>query len=112
MQSDSTCPRYFYMGFQSDGAYEGWPATPFCDPGYDPRFRPWYSSASSGPKKVVIVVDESGSMSGNREALARRATAAVLDTLTEKDKVVHLAPPWPHAPSKPLCRSGSLSFRL
>jgi len=29
---------------------------------YDPRFRPWYSAAISGPKDVVIVVDTSRSL--------------------------------------------------
>ncbi|CAD7695492.1 unnamed protein product, partial [Ostreobium quekettii] len=29
---------------------------------YDPRIRPWFIAASSGPKDVVIVVDTSGSM--------------------------------------------------
>jgi len=30
---------------------------------FDPRIRPWFIAASSGPKDVVIVVDTSGSMS-------------------------------------------------
>ena len=29
---------------------------------YDPRRRPWFVAASSGPKDVVIVIDVSGSM--------------------------------------------------
>ena len=29
---------------------------------YDPRKRPWYVSASSGPKDVVLILDTSGSM--------------------------------------------------
>ena len=29
---------------------------------YDPRFRPWFTAATSGPKDVVIVVDASRSM--------------------------------------------------
>lgn len=34
----------------------------YCDPTYDPRFRPWYVSAISGPKNVIIILDLSGSM--------------------------------------------------
>ena len=29
---------------------------------YDPRVRPWYVAASSGPKDVILVLDVSGSM--------------------------------------------------
>lgn len=29
---------------------------------YDPRRRPWFVAASSGPKDVVLVIDTSGSM--------------------------------------------------
>ena len=29
---------------------------------YDPRVRPWYVAASTGPKDVVLILDTSGSM--------------------------------------------------
>ena len=49
---------------------------------YDPRFRPWYVSAASGPKDVVILLDISGSMLQNgRLALAKGAVVSVLNTL-------------------------------
>ncbi len=42
------------------------PGTPWVCPGgrndYDPRVRPWYVAASSGPKDVVLILDTSGSM--------------------------------------------------
>eukprot|EP00903_Cladosiphon_okamuranus_P018583 g17106.t1 len=51
---------------------------------YDPRIRPWYVAASSGPKDVVIVVDVSGSMGDNdRFDLATDAVAAILGTMNE-----------------------------
>ncbi|CAM9915913.1 unnamed protein product [Ectocarpus sp. 12 AP-2014] len=51
---------------------------------YDPRIRPWYVAASSGPKDVVIVVDISGSMVENgRFGLASEAVASVLGTMNE-----------------------------
>ena len=78
---------YQYFGSQATGALVQWPATAFCDDDYDVRPRPWYASAASGPKEVVIVVDVSGSMSGTRIALAREATKTVLGTLTWTDKV-------------------------
>ena len=45
-----------------------------------------YSSGSTGPKDLVIVVDVSGSMyTAGRAALAKAATKAVIDTLEWKD---------------------------
>ena len=32
---------------------------------YDARFRPWYAAAASGPKDVVLTLDNSGSMLNN-----------------------------------------------
>ncbi|CAN0102855.1 unnamed protein product [Discosporangium mesarthrocarpum] len=50
---------------------------------YDPRVRPWYVAASSGPKDVVIVLDISGSMSvSGRLDLAKEAAGSVLGTMT------------------------------
>ena len=56
---------YEYAAFQALGNYVQWPATQWCTSSYDPRFRPWYVSAASGPKDIVIVLDVSGSMDGN-----------------------------------------------
>merc|ERR1719419_2098183 len=62
------------------------PVRSFTDQGnyrsYDPRFRPWYVSAASGSKDVVILLDVSGSMSMNgRMDLAKSAVISVLSTL-------------------------------
>ena len=51
-------------------------------PNYDPRFRPWYIAAASGPKKVVLVIDTSGSMTiSNRMATAIQAAKTIIDGL-------------------------------
>ena len=55
---------------------------------YDPRFRPWYSTAATNPKIIVVVIDVSGSMgTANRITLAKEAALAVLNTLTWNDRV-------------------------
>lgn len=48
---------------------------------YDPRFRPWYVSATSGSKNVIIVIDVSNSMEGNTLNLAKSAAKSVINTL-------------------------------
>ncbi|GMH38632.1 hypothetical protein BSKO_06516 [Bryopsis sp. KO-2023] len=53
---------------------------------YDPRVRPWYVAASTGPKDVVIVVDTSGSMV-ERWNLTKKALLSLLDTFTFTDYV-------------------------
>jgi len=59
---------------------------------YDPRRRPWYVAASSGPKDIVLVLDTSGSMSQtnaftgeSRLSVLKSATLALLNTLTQND---------------------------
>ena len=85
-ESDANRIGYEYYGSQALGNYIQWPGMQDCSE-YDPRYRPWYAAAASGPKDVVIVIDTSGSMSGTREAMARSAASMVVDTLTEVDYV-------------------------
>jgi len=55
---------------------------------YDPRRRPWYVAASSGPKDVIVVMDVSGSMSDyGRMELAIEAAKTIVETLTVADRV-------------------------
>lgn len=63
---------------------------------WDPRLRPWYSAASSGPKDVVIAVDaseqmgssfSSGTGSSTRWNLAASVFKDVLETLNPRDFV-------------------------
>ena len=58
------------------------PAVKKCD-SYDPRFRPWYIAATSGPKDVLIIASFSESMGKDGKLeLLKGAINAVLDTLT------------------------------
>lgn len=51
---------------------------------YDPRIRPWYVAASSGPKDVVILLDISSSMQNQgRLDLAKDAVESVLNTMND-----------------------------
>jgi Mg-chelatase subunit ChlD len=55
---------------------------------YDPRRRPWFVAASSGPKAVVLVLDVSFSMlteNTDRMAIAKEAARTVIETLTVAD---------------------------
>lgn len=79
---------YMYFGVQKNGAIVQWPATQWCPNDYDARFRPWYASAASGPKDVVLTLDNSGSMmANNRWNLLKAGVELVLRTLTEYDYV-------------------------
>lgn len=76
---------YEYYGSQL-GTYMQWPGVNDCNGNFDPRFRPWYAAAASGPKDVVVVVDISGSMQGRRIAMAEEAAIRIINyTLTEAD---------------------------
>eukprot|EP01083_Nonionella_stella_P121869 366305_1 len=49
---------------------------------YDPRYRPWYVSAATARKDVIIIIDQSGSMQeNNRMTIAKEAVISVLNTL-------------------------------
>ena len=75
-----------YYGSQSLGNYVQWPGMEDCAE-YDPRYRPWYAAAASGPKDVVLVIDCSGSMAGELNRMAKAAATMVVDTLTSADYV-------------------------
>jgi len=95
-QSEYNDPKrmgFLQYGDQASGVYFSWPGTKWCttpDSLYDPRFRPWYVSAVSGPKDVIVIVDKSGSMdtkpAPSRWDQVKAATIAVLDTLTAFDR--------------------------
>eukprot|EP00927_Polykrikos_kofoidii_P059598 TRINITY_DN54744_c0_g1_i1.p1 TRINITY_DN54744_c0_g1~~TRINITY_DN54744_c0_g1_i1.p1 ORF type:complete len:1022 (+),score=121.94 TRINITY_DN54744_c0_g1_i1:51-3116(+) len=84
--ADGSRAGYQYMGEMDSGNYLQWPLSDWCSDTYDPRLRPWYAAGSTSPKDVLIVVDVSGSMGRNgRIDLARRATVAILKTLSWAD---------------------------
>ena len=81
-EADMSRLGYEYYGSQAIGSYTQWPGTQWCLGEYDPRLRPWYAGAASGPKDVLIVIDSSGSKSGGRMDMAIAAAKKVVDTLT------------------------------
>eukprot|EP01006_Ploeotia_vitrea_P051384 TRINITY_DN67553_c14_g3_i1.p1 TRINITY_DN67553_c14_g3~~TRINITY_DN67553_c14_g3_i1.p1 ORF type:complete len:1249 (-),score=652.98 TRINITY_DN67553_c14_g3_i1:2425-6171(-) len=81
--------KWMYFG-STTGVFRFFPAAKSSScTSYDPRFRPWYvQSSSSKGKDVVIIIDQSGSMSlSGRMAAARNAAVTVLQTLNPSDKV-------------------------
>ncbi|CAD5114296.1 DgyrCDS3438 [Dimorphilus gyrociliatus] len=54
---------------------------------YDPRLRPWYIGATSGPKDVVIILDCSLSMKGEKFSIAQAVAKTVINTLTRQDYI-------------------------
>ena len=81
-------PPQMYYGAQN-GAFRIYPGrgreSPYT---YDPRKRPWYVAASSGPKDVLLVLDVSGSMSNSgRMGLMQTAANTIISQLTIGDHV-------------------------
>jgi len=87
---------FLYFGGH-DGLFRQVPALHQFECGcYDPRRRPWYVAASSGPKDVVIVIDVSGSMDvppgeSFRLTMAKEAAITIVDTLTVADRFTVIA---------------------
>lgn len=80
-------PSSMYFG-SSTGAFRIYPAQQSmnCE-FFDPRLRPWYVAASSGPKNVVMILDISGSMKGKRLDQLKWAAKRVVNTLSASDFV-------------------------
>lgn len=57
---------------------------------YDCRLKNWFIKAAASPKDVVILLDGSGSMLGQRKEIARNVVINILDTLTDDDYVTVL----------------------
>lgn len=54
---------------------------------FDPRFRPWYVTATSGAKNVILMIDTSSSMLGDGLDVAKTAAKSVINTLSNNDFV-------------------------
>lgn len=54
---------------------------------YDFRLRTWYTEAFTSPKDVIILLDRSGSMVGEKIELSRQIVNNILDTLNDNDFV-------------------------
>nr|QQY02500.1 voltage-dependent calcium channel subunit alpha-2/delta-1 [Cryptocotyle lingua] len=52
---------------------------------FDCRSQPWYLSASSYAKEMIILVDKSGSMKGRSDIISNATVTEILNTLTEND---------------------------
>lgn len=54
---------------------------------YDCRLRSWFIEAAASPKDILILVDISGSMLGQRADIAKHLVSNILETLTTNDFV-------------------------
>ncbi|XP_017784355.1 PREDICTED: voltage-dependent calcium channel subunit alpha-2/delta-3-like [Nicrophorus vespilloides] len=57
------------------------------DQTYDFRIRSWYIEGISSAKDIIILLDRSGSMKGNKRVISTQIVNAILDTLTDNDYV-------------------------
>jgi len=88
--------KWMYYG-AADGSFSIYPGilwprdkedTTKCGAKYDPRLRPWYLSASNGPKNVIFILDVSGSMSQNgRLESMKKAAIEMIDSLSFADYI-------------------------
>ena len=81
----SSTPQMYFGS--KNGAFRIYPArhSEACGE-YDPRLRPWYVAASSGPKNLVLVLDTSESMKGRLD-LMKKAAKQVVNTMTIADRI-------------------------
>lgn len=57
------------------------------DKSYDFRTRTWYTEAITSPKDIIILLDRSGSMTGERRGVSMHIVNQILDTLNDNDFV-------------------------
>lgn len=75
---------WLYMGFEA-GIHRTYPFHDLSR-GYDPRLRPWYNSAVTGAKDVVLAIDKSGSMEGAVFEEVKSAALKVIENLGSSDR--------------------------
>lgn len=61
-------------------------------------YLPRYIQAATSPKDLVILVDTSGSMTGERMVIARQTVESILATLSDDDFFNVLKVRWAYAP--------------
>lgn len=76
---------WLYMGFEL-GFHRSFPWHSYSK-SYDPRIRPWYVSAVTGSKDVVVILDTSGSMEGTKFDNTKEAAKNVFGTLGPRDRL-------------------------
>ena len=104
---------WLYMGFES-GFHRSYPWHEYSRT-YDPTVRPWYVGAVTGSKDVVLILDTSGSMTGEPIQNSKEAAKKVLGTLGPNDRFTILTfsgfvdPMWTslEIASKPLINEAS-----
>ena len=90
---DNSTELFKYFGARN-GLFRMYPAQGRKNCGsYDPRIRPWFVAAASGPKDVVLVIDGTNSMARIDGALkvTREAAIAVVGTLSVNDRFTVMA---------------------
>lgn len=60
---------------------------------YDARMREWYIEAATDPKDIMILIDNSGSMMGQKREIARHTINTILETLSPNDfvNIIHFS---------------------
>ncbi|XP_068718812.1 voltage-dependent calcium channel subunit alpha-2/delta-4-like isoform X2 [Montipora capricornis] len=91
-ENDRDDPSLLWQYFgSSDGVYRVYPGFKWQDPSendvFDNRRRGWYIQGSSSPKDIVLLLDLSGSMAGQKLAIVKLAAMSLLETLQENDFV-------------------------
>eukprot|EP00521_Asterionellopsis_glacialis_P006386 CAMPEP_0195285320 /NCGR_PEP_ID=MMETSP0707-20130614/3194_1 /TAXON_ID=33640 /ORGANISM="Asterionellopsis glacialis, Strain CCMP134" /LENGTH=649 /DNA_ID=CAMNT_0040344793 /DNA_START=91 /DNA_END=2040 /DNA_ORIENTATION=+ len=78
-------PMYFGA---HNGAFRIYPAYRSSDCGaFDPTKRPWYIGGSSGNKNLLLILDVSGSMNGEKIETMKLAAERIVETLNVGDRI-------------------------